>query len=1087
MLSKNRLLALLLLAAMMLSMFCIPVLADDPAPEAAAETEEVPTGNQTEGNWVYEVAAGEMGMGGGMGGGPGGPGGGMGGDPGAGGGGGGGGDVSQEELDAFMAMIMAGSTPKATVLWGNGEEKSGNVVMIPATLGGYEVTTVGNGVQNISSNNKNQDVYFLIPEGVTTLSPRMIYDYNSTSGWVIPATVTSISSEPASFLSCPGAFYGEAGSAAETYASTDATRDFVTYDADGSKEFTVTGGEEGYIQPNGTYHLPSGMLDGKHNITFHVVSDYQFKIASLTVDGQEIAEAKGKNEYDLDYTFTTASASVEVTFEADPQDSRDPAEMTETFQYDAPEVNKKAVADGVELPENVGEYLGVNTGSTAKYNNSMGISTGAYYAADGKVYEMVKAYQVTEEPEYLSLAEAINGVYDADKLVYGKDYDLVRVYNYYENVTNGPARGVVSLYCTYLYKEIAVEDIDLDNTVTNDNTNTASIFVQAGGDLTVSDFESHCYTASKGPSEAGNFFGLGSAIHVDGGDATTPATNILNKATSALTMYNPQILGTVNSIYATGSGVIYIEGGNIFSCSSGGHGPYVSTGGQIYLNTEGTNLLGEDGSINRDAATLTATTRPDSALGTMARNKDGDMEGVYEDHDDNVTVVVTGDEAGTALATDSGGGVIVANNVVTKTFGLRCAGVYSIGSNESWVYCYNSSLTSYLDAGLCSASGGYIYAYNCDINGVMGIKCRAGGNAEAEETGIYVTNSRVAASFDAEEMKGAYDVADPETMQAKMDSGELDVDNITTGYGELNMFIDKANTPKFYEDSLNWWFTDKSKTPGYSGGNKFAVIYVENSSTPVYVESSLMINQNYADYGDESKLEAGQIPADNLILSVEGAGSATVNFKNNNAETPWDLTGVSSETTEMTGDMFIGAYSQSTGSPDIGTGANSATLSFENSDWEGTILYGDEEEITGICNLSFDHKSSWKVTGDTKVANLEIYNVENITADEPVTITFDSTTTVVAGTYGNVTLEGPGVDAWPEIPEEEPEVVEEPAEESVVETPAPVEETPVSEAPAEAPVEEPAESSNTAVIVIVVIVIIAAAAVAVVVVKKKKK
>ncbi len=1085
MLSSKRFMALFLVLAMLVGLFCLPVMADGPdgAVQETAE-EEIPTGNQTEGNWVYEVSAGEMGMGGG----PGGPGGGMGGDPGAGGGGGGGGgDVSQEELDAFMAMIMAGSTPTATVLWGNGEEKSGNVVMIPATLGGYEVTTIGNGVQNISSNNKNQDVYFLIPEGVTTLSPRMIYDYNSTSGWSIPATVTSISSEPASFLSCPGAFYGETGSAAETYASTDATRDFVTYDADGSATFAVTGGEEGYIQPNGTYHLPSGMLDGKHTITFHIVADYQFKIAALTVDGQPVPEAAGKNEYDLEYTFTTGSASVDVTFEADPDDSRDPAEMTEEFEYDAPEINKKAVAEGAELPENVNEYLGVNTGSTAKYINSMGISTGHYYAADGKTYEMVKAYQVTDEPEYLSLAEAINGVYKADKLVYGKDYDLVRVYNYYENVTNGPARGVVSLYCTYLYKEIDPADMDKDNTVTNDNTNTASIFVQGGGDLTVEDFVSHCYTASKGPSEAGNFFGLGSAIHVDGGDATTPATNLLNKATSALTLKNPQILGTVNSIYATGSGVIYIEGGDIFSCSSGGHGPYVSTGGQIYMNVDGTNLLGEDGSINRDAATLTATERPAANLGTMSRNADGAMEGVYEDHPDNVSVVVTGDEAGTALATDSGGGVIVANSVVTKTFGLRCAGVYSIGSNESWVYCYNSALTSYLDAGLCSASGGYIYAYNCDINGVMGIKCRAGGNAEAEETGIYVTNSRVAASFDAEEMQNAYDVADPETMQAKMDSGELDVNNITTGYGELNMFIDKANSPKFYEDSLDWWFTDKSKTPGYSGGNKFAVIYVENSSTPVYVESSKMVNQNYVDYGDPTKLEEGQIPADNLILSVEGAGSATVNFKNNNRNTPWDLTGASTDTTEIVGDMFIGAYSQSTGSPDIGTGANSATLNFENSDWEGTILYGEEEEITGICNLNFDHKSSWKVTGDTKVANLEIYNVENITADEPVTITFDSTTTVVAGTYGNVTLVGPGVDEWPEIPEEEPEVIEEEEVPSVVEpSEAPVEEAPVVE---EAPAEEaPAEADNTVGVVIGLIVVLASlVAIIVPVVKRLKK
>lgn len=35
------------------------------------------------------------------------------------------------EQDAFMAALMAGSDPEATILWGNGEEKSGNVVMVP--------------------------------------------------------------------------------------------------------------------------------------------------------------------------------------------------------------------------------------------------------------------------------------------------------------------------------------------------------------------------------------------------------------------------------------------------------------------------------------------------------------------------------------------------------------------------------------------------------------------------------------------------------------------------------------------------------------------------------------------------------------------------------------------------------------------------------------------------------------------------------------------------------------------------------------------------------------------------------------------
>ena len=146
----SKILSLLLASALVTGLAAPALAADD-----NAEEQSIPLGNQTEGAWVYEVAEAAMG---GPGGGPGGPGGGGPGGP------GGGGEPTQEELDAFMAQMMAGGTPEATILWGTGEEKSGNVVMLPATLGGYTVTTVGNGVQNISSNNKNEDVYFLIPD-----------------------------------------------------------------------------------------------------------------------------------------------------------------------------------------------------------------------------------------------------------------------------------------------------------------------------------------------------------------------------------------------------------------------------------------------------------------------------------------------------------------------------------------------------------------------------------------------------------------------------------------------------------------------------------------------------------------------------------------------------------------------------------------------------------------------------------------------------------------------------------------------------------------------------------------------------------
>ena len=943
--------------------------------------------NLTQGNWVYTVTESQSG---GMPGAP--PGGEM---P----------DSNGQSSNGDGNGSTDSSGKTATLLWGTGDEKNGNVVMIPGKLGGYTVTVLGNGAQNISSNNKISNNYVLIPEGVTTFSNRMIYDYNSTSGWSIPSSVSTIDS--GAFLSSPGTFYGESGSAAETYAESDSTRDFVTYSSDNSQDFTAESADNGYILPNGTYHLPTGMIDGKHTITFSVVADYQYKIKELTVDGNAIDEAAGLNSYDLDYTFTKNSSNISVTYEEDANDTRDPDEIAGFYNYDAPEINSAAVTNDIDLSdESLYEYHGVNTGSTEKYLNSMGISTGDYYGANGKTYKMIYSSQTSDTPEYYSKAEVINGIYDKKGYKYGQDYDLIRLYNYYENVSSGPSQGEVALYCTYLYKEINPSEI-VNNVIDKSNTNTASFFAQLGSNLTINNFTTYCYTGSKGPSEAGNFYGLGSSVQIDGGDITTPASTVINKDTTTLTLNQPNILGTVNSIYAAANGVGYIEGGNIFSCTSGGHGPYVSTGGQLLLNTKDTNLVDKEGNVNRDTSSLTATTRPSSDLGTMTR-KDGEMTGVFAEHDLDQTAIVTGDESGTALATDTGGGVILANQVTTKTFGLRCAGVYSIGSNESWVYCYNSNLTSFLDAALTSATGGYIMAYNCDLTGVMGIKTRAGGDSASDETGVHVYNSRVSAYYDAEEMKAAYDVADP----ADWDDSILDSikDKGATSISQLNMFLDKANSPSFIEDSLNWWFTDKSKTPGYSGGNKFAVIYVENSSTPIYVESTKLVNKNYEEYGNPETLEEGQTPADNLLLSVEGAGNANVYFTNENSSTSWDLTGEEEGSCELNGDFYVGAYSQGGDGPDVASGANTLNAHFSNSEWTGTILYGDDEK-TGTANLNIDADSSWNVTADTVVSGLEIDDMSKVTSDKAVTVSYTSSQTVTPGTYGNVTFVKTGNDS----------------------------------------------------------------------------
>lgn len=66
----KQLLSLFLALALVMSFAAVPVLAAGDTADAE-EKESIPEGNQTEGNWVYEVAEAQMG---GPGGGPGGPG-----------------------------------------------------------------------------------------------------------------------------------------------------------------------------------------------------------------------------------------------------------------------------------------------------------------------------------------------------------------------------------------------------------------------------------------------------------------------------------------------------------------------------------------------------------------------------------------------------------------------------------------------------------------------------------------------------------------------------------------------------------------------------------------------------------------------------------------------------------------------------------------------------------------------------------------------------------------------------------------------------------------------------------------------------
>ena len=940
-------------------------------------------------------------------------------------------------------------------------------VLIPGELGGAQVVQFGSGTQNVMSNNKNSGNYVLYPEGLQCIAAISTYDFNDTVGWSIPASVTDVNA--GSWSSCAGALYAFEGSAA---AAVDGRT--IIDAATNTVAFTVSGSEGGYVTPEGTWYVPTDMIAAGFGAEIMIESAENYKIESVSVDGVMTYFDNRTTSYKVNYSFASLAegSAVEVQFAPLAAGETEDRDFSEAVTEEIIDIADGAVAEGTALPADV--FSTENT-STANYDNALGICTGDYYVYEGDLYLMIECNQSST---FTTKAEAINYYYETEGWVYGRDYDLIKLWVYGASGSSGggggdkgggmpsgddksgdmpagdaakdaamPMASAVSepLVATslgfgggsgfnacYLYKLIDAGDGSEsplnDYTQTNGGTDEACLMAEGVGTYTVTNFTAVGTQHGAGPSECLNFFGNGSQIHVNGGvGERLSASDILAEdSTTCLILKQTDVIGPANSVYATGRGQLVIEGGNYFSCESCGHGPYCSLGGQILINTENTNLIDENGVIN--TVDPEVQERPDYSIAEMGQDENGENIMVLTDHADDITAICTGMDAGTCLATDSGGGVIVANRVVTKSYGLRSAGVYTIGSNESWVYLFNSDCTSMQDAGLCSASAGYAYAFNCRLQGPQGLKARASTSSDTENAGLWVVNSRVAASFDGEGFEEAYPVGSPEEMievygeaagiepqgedesyveyiqraddalyQAIMVDGTVSFDMSST----MVLFVDPANTDKFNAGSLSWWFVDRSLTPGHSGGNKFAVIYYTGASTPMGVTATKLTNDNYTLYGPESEWYLGlseeekaqYTPADNLLVSVEDGSTANLYFTDENSSVKWDLTGESDETCELVGDFYLGVPSDGSEPGTTAGAVNKLYAEFVNSEWTGAITYADE---TGICSLSFDATSVWTVTEVTKLSSLTLEEGASIRA----TMTVDGVETpLTAGTY----------------------------------------------------------------------------------------
>ena len=890
---------------------------------------------------------------------------------------------------------------------GNQAVEKASALLISDSVNGMPVTAVtSDGFDNVVvGHTANQ--YILIPEGITSLSAKAFYDFNYVKAVSIPSSVTAIDYNAFDVLgrqiNNATVIYGAKNSAAEAWAKDNSTAVY-PFETVGGANFSVSSANGGFVYPAGRYYVPDSMKQEGVTVRFSVEAEAGYAIEALTADGKAVPEAAGKTEYLLSYTFGEDSAAVSVSFVPSGA-ATGSADDTQTLSVSVGKaetvalgagletvtLNPDAVAKGVNLDDVYDAPESVTSGYTA----SMGVSTADWYVLDGVQYQQVFAANGSGEHGDAGLvfrckAELINYLYEAKGWVYGEDYDLLRLYHYAATVSGGNRKGSYDYHCAFAYKLSDAEPVGLagseafysETENTEGITNNGTLLVQGTDAVTVTGLDAQCYTRPDGPQEATNFYGLGSAVLVDGGSANLNAAYATGLfPTAALTLNDPQIIGGANPIYVLASARADINGGVLFTAFSGGHGPYASLQGQIVLNGS-ESIVGDDGTVNTDVAALRETALADipQALGHAVRNTNPDGSAVaaddysqvhatlslddtalgdYEAKNGDATVVVTANSSGSLLVTDSGGGIVVANKVCGEAYSTGSSGVYSMGGG-SYIYVYNSSLTSHIEPALNSVGEGYIFGFNSRFTGPVGVLSSGGKDH------VQLYNSCVTTQLDFD--MDFYDLTDPTDLDqlaayqkliAEVESAELVNSNFLMIFplngDDMNNFVSN-------------WYADKTQVPGKNGGN--IAVLSTTSASGITVDSTRLENKAYAEYGDEG--------VGNWLIAAAG-GSSVFNFRNENSRTEWDLTGADAGTTELYGNIYCAAPS---GSGMWVTASGSAIVNLENSEWTGSI----EDRGDGVT-LNLDSSSAWTVTGTCAVKALHLEKGASVTASEGCTLT----------------------------------------------------------------------------------------------------
>ena len=888
-------------------------------------------------------------------------------------------------------------------------DTSVETLIVPAVLGGAPVTRI----ESTAFTRANNLKALYLPQTVSHICEFAFYDLNGLQ--YISCSNPEVEIEDGALSSCNNAVIETEGVAVgEPVSDTEA-----------------------YIVGAGTY-----LCEKDGDIS---VSDIEAMNEISQTGEYEVSEVSGPQIYDGGFTDTYGN-NVELDegdFHYTLRDLTDDAER-ETFLDELSSGAFSAVAKGLDQYAEPGYYLNGNkvalSDDIKAYDAATGeelpevISTGGAYS-----YVAYRDFDNDGKIDALYYTDgAITGVLDQTDAVVSSENEILD--------GRDSAKSLEDKYLAF--SNAVIEASGEDEVIeygTVDVDDTADPTYTADGATTDTDAVAASVNKERDILWA-NDYGV-----INIGVLNAKSTSYASWAKESLEAGDSSYNYELNMQYGIGAGLYATNGGQIEVGEASGDASCIRTCGDTgngIISIGGGSKVGESDAPFASSY-VSVVNASIEALGWNSHIADCIYGGYVSLEDVTGTTGIYGSYLGqsSALANDFGAGVIEVVDCDFTTYGNGSAGAYVIGEDSGYIKAENTSFTSQLDSGLCTA-GGTFEIHGGTAKGIIALRARASGAAStlegttlikadvADNYSDYVTGE---AAYEAaaawKESTGDNGMPGPEmsnllvgregmTIGEIADAYELSDGERTTLYQRLDEIAEKYGYDSGYCDDATWrgsLFDSDIYGHPVAGSGKLITAGADYSDVPYMndgvgaegLQTSAIIelqaaNMEFTLTDCDVEYEGDSRDYDYLIASESGS-NGVITFKDCE-----DLNGIIWNQGTGAAASSNGGVNQDSGSaggPEddaaLDSEQTSINVTFDNSVftgnfadgyyglWNGTVSYADDNgNETSMNGNYYGKNANWGITADVK--NGSVINIDgncligSLTIDDSSQLTCES-------------------------------------------------------------------------------------------------